>query len=311
MTTTCEHGGDWCARRTDGDPRKTPIIWHRSRPPVEVSTIGHFPTRRAGTGGRGEGKSPAQRAGSLPTAARLLGLSAPKCQKAAIPIAREDKLSGFPALPPAHLIFSSIHIELPALSGRLGHGIQDASRAKRKRSAEHEPNGQNRRRHLAHVPRLRELGDHGNAHRQAKRHKHRRHKRKELERQVILERCNKRKNSTKARSARCKTAGPGAFLSVHDSIIVFTLEVRLRIRFYAELTLCVVWPHLVLYAERISRAVVNLPYCSSGRVQHPCAGPRSTAHGFLHLPRMRLRALAWNMRYRETTMPRREHACAF
>ena len=92
-------------------------------------------------GERGKGKGAAQGAGALPAAARLPGPSAPKCPKVAMPIAREDKLSGSLALPPAHLIFSSIHIELPALSGRLGHGIQDASRAKRKRSAEHEPNG--------------------------------------------------------------------------------------------------------------------------------------------------------------------------
>ena len=92
-------------------------------------------------GERGKGKGAAQGAGARLAAARLPGPSAPKCPKAAIPIAREDKLSGFLALPPAHLIFGSIHIELPALSGRLGHGVQDASRAKRKRSAEHEPNG--------------------------------------------------------------------------------------------------------------------------------------------------------------------------
>ena len=89
-------------------------------------------------GERGKGK--AQLKGLAPAWQRR-GLSARKCPKVAIPIAREDKLSGFLALPPAHLIFDSIHIELPALSGRLGHGVQDASRAKRKRSAEHEPNG--------------------------------------------------------------------------------------------------------------------------------------------------------------------------
>ena len=201
MTTTCEHGGDWCERRTGGNPRKTLIIRQRSHPFHRGFNFWALPDAAGEYGRAGKGKGAAQGAGARLAAARLLGPSAPKCPKVAIPIAREDKLSGFLALPPAHLIFGSIHIELPALSGRLGHGVQDASRAKRKRSAEHEPNGQNRRRHLAHVPRLRELGDHGNTCRQAKRHEHRRHKRKELERQVILERCNKRKNSTKTRSA--------------------------------------------------------------------------------------------------------------
>ena len=211
MTTTCEHGGDWRERRAGGNPRKTLIIRYRSHPFRRGFNFWALPDAADGYGRAREGESAAQTAGALPAAPQLLGPSAPKCPKAAIPIAREDKLSGFLALPPAHLIFGSIHIELLALSGRLGHGVQDASRAKRKRSAEHEPNSQNRRRHLAHVPRLRELGDHGNACRQAKRHEHRRHKRKELERQVILERCNKRKNSTKARSARCKPQVPVLF----------------------------------------------------------------------------------------------------
>ncbi len=141
MTTTCEHGGDWCERRTGGNPRKTLIIRQRSHPFRRGFNFWALPDTAGEYGRAGEGKGAAQGAGARLAAARLLGPSAPKCPKVAIPIAREDKLSGFLALPPAHLIFSSIHIELPALSGRLGHGVQDASRAKRKRSAEHEPNG--------------------------------------------------------------------------------------------------------------------------------------------------------------------------
>lgn len=120
---------------------KTLIIRQRSHPFRRGFNFLALPDTAGEYGRAGEGKGAAQGAGARLAAARLLGPSAPKCPKVAIPIAREDKLSGFLALPPAHLIFGSIHIELPALSGRLGHGVQDASRAKRKRSAEHEPNG--------------------------------------------------------------------------------------------------------------------------------------------------------------------------
>ena len=63
--------------------------------PVEVSTFGHFLTRRAGRGKRGEEKDAAQEAGALPAATRLPGPSAPKCPKAAIPIVPKIK-SAFP-----------------------------------------------------------------------------------------------------------------------------------------------------------------------------------------------------------------------
>lgn len=151
MTTACEHGGDWCERRTGGDPRKTLNIRNRSHPFRRDFNFWALP--RAAGGNRRAGWGKAQLRGLAPSRQRR-GYSDPpprSAQKAAIPVAREDKLSGSLALPPAHLIFSSIHIELPALSGRLGHGVQDASRAKRKRSAEHEPNGQNRRRHLVQL----------------------------------------------------------------------------------------------------------------------------------------------------------------
>ncbi len=63
--------------------------------PVKVSTFGHFLAQRAGTGERGGRKGAAQGAGGLPIAARLPGLSAPKCPKVAIPVALEDKSSVF------------------------------------------------------------------------------------------------------------------------------------------------------------------------------------------------------------------------
>lgn len=62
---------------------------------IEVSTFGYFLARRAGTGEWGGGKGAAQGVGSLPIGARLPGFSAPKCPKAAIPIALEDKSSVF------------------------------------------------------------------------------------------------------------------------------------------------------------------------------------------------------------------------
>ena len=56
--------------------------------PVKVSTFGHFLAQRAGTGERGGRKGAAQGAGARLAAARLLGLSAPKCPKVAITSAR-------------------------------------------------------------------------------------------------------------------------------------------------------------------------------------------------------------------------------
>lgn len=50
--------------------------------------MGHFLVRRSGRGKRGKGESAAQAAGGLPTTARLLGPSAPKCPKAEITMGR-------------------------------------------------------------------------------------------------------------------------------------------------------------------------------------------------------------------------------
>ena len=64
-------------------------------PLIGIATFGHFLVRRAGTGERDGGKGAAQGAGCLPIAARLPGPSAPKCPKAAVPIAPKMK-SSFP-----------------------------------------------------------------------------------------------------------------------------------------------------------------------------------------------------------------------
>ena len=64
-------------------------------PLIEISTFGHFLVRRAGTGEQDGGKGAAQGAGGLSIAARLPRPSAPKCPKAAVPIAPKMK-SSFP-----------------------------------------------------------------------------------------------------------------------------------------------------------------------------------------------------------------------
>lgn len=72
-----------------GDARQT----SREAPGVELSTFGHFATRTANTGERGESKSTGQMACVLPAAARLLGPFAAKCPKAAITFALDGEAS--------------------------------------------------------------------------------------------------------------------------------------------------------------------------------------------------------------------------